>query len=130
MWAQILNIFLGLIVMTLPGMINLSKIASDNNHIAGPLVITFAVVASTEIGRNARWVNVFFGTWLILAPFVLGFSGTARIADILLGCGVTLLSFSKGKIDKQFGGGWISLFQKNPSHIQAAKDLSKDESNN
>lgn len=123
MWAQIINMVLGLAVMVLPGWLGFEKAASNNNYIVGPLVITFALVAITDAGRNVRLFNIPAGFWLMVGPLVLGFSNTARLTDMLLSIFIILLSLVRGTVAQGFGGGWRSLLQKNPEHWQAAKRI-------
>lgn len=121
MWAQIVNILIGLGLMVVPAIFKFDRIAADNNHIVGPLVVTFAVISLWEINRNARLFNIVTGLWLVLSPFVLGFASPERTIDILSGVAVILFSLFKGKIKSRYGGGWRSLFQKHPMHMEAIK---------
>ena len=124
MWAQIINIVIGIGLMAAPAIVGFDKVASNNNHIVGPLVITFAVVSLWEINRNVRWFNIVTGAWLILSPFIIGFGASAQAIDIAGGIAVILFSLHKGKIKNKYGGGWRSLFQKHPLHVQAVKSSS------
>ena len=130
MWAQVINIFLGLAVMLTPGLLGFDKAASNNNYIVGPLVITFALVAVTEAARNTRLFNVPLGIWLMIGPLILGFSTTARLTDILLGILIIIFSLFKGTVTQRFGGGWRSLWQKDPEHWKVAQQWKKEESRN
>lgn len=112
MWAQIINAFLGIWIMASPAIIGQSAAASDNSHIIGPIIITFAVVSWWEATRIVRLYNVPFGAWLVLAPWILGYEATAMIASSMIsGVLVVLLSFVKGTVKQQFGGGWSSLWK-------------------
>ncbi len=71
MWAAIINILLGLWLMISPTFIPFEKAAFDNNYIAGPLVITFAITALWEVNRSARYLTLLAGVWLIFSPFYL-----------------------------------------------------------
>ncbi|WP_018614487.1 SPW repeat domain-containing protein [Segetibacter koreensis] len=127
MWAQIVNILIGIGIMVAPAMCNFNKIAADNNHIVGPLVLTFAIISLWEINRNVRRFNIVTGAWLVFSPFLLGFGASARITDILSGVAVIVFSVFKAKINNRYGGGWSSLFQKQPMHLKAAE---QQDSNN
>jgi hypothetical protein len=124
MWALIANILIGLGVMVAPALFNFNEIAANNNHIVGPLVLTFAIVALWEINRNVRFFNIVTGAWLILSPFIIGFTSVARTVDIVCGIAIIFLSLIKATVKTRYGGGWRSLFQKNPLHIQAVKSNS------
>ncbi len=124
MWAQIINIVIGLGLMVAPSILKFNKVDADNNHIVGPLVITFAVISLWEINRNARWFNIVTGSWLLIAPFVLAFTFSAKIVDLIAGVLIIIFSFFSGKVKRKYGGGWRSLFQKHPLHMQAVKSSS------
>lgn len=121
MWTQIINIAAGFFIMITPHLWQYEKNLSDHNYITGPLIITFAITALWEVNRNARWANIPIAVWLIIFTMVNG--ATHVIWPNLLST-VTVIIFSaytrKGK--GLYGGGWKSLFQKNPSHVQAAKE--------
>lgn len=130
MWAQVLNIILGLAVMAAPGLLGFDKAASNNNYIVGPLVITFALVATTDVGRNTRLFNIPAGFWLMIGPLILGFDNQVRLTDMLLGILIVIFSLYKGKITQRFGGGWRSLWQKEPEHWQVAQQWKKEKTGN
>jgi hypothetical protein len=113
MWAAIINILLGLWLMFSPGLLQFEKAASDNNYIVGPLVLTFAITALWELNRSVRFFNMAAGVWLAVSPFVLGFqSQTAIWTTVLSGVLITVFSFVKGSIKRNYGGGWQSLFER------------------
>lgn len=122
MWAQIINMVLGLGVMAAPAVWWFPEDASNNNYIAGPLVITFAMIAITDVGRSMRWFNVPLACWLTISPFILDYDGPALPVNVLLGVVIGVLSLVKGKVSQRFGGGWRSLFQKEPAHVKAAEE--------
>ena len=108
-------------MMIIPGWLNFSEAAANNNYIIGPLVITFAYTSIWEINRSARYANVALGSWLILAPFVLEFDTTALWTDVLDGTLIILLSLLPRRVEGTYGGGWQSLFQKSPPHLKGLK---------
>ena len=112
MLAQIVNIIIGLWLMAAPYALSYDDKGSDNCHIFGPLVITFATVACWEATRGIRKFNIPLGLWLIAAPWVLGYNETLPILnDMVCGALVIVLSLFKGKITESFGGGWKVLWQ-------------------
>lgn len=116
MWAQLLNIIVGLFITVAPGLWHFSKMEADNFHIAGPLIVTIASVAWWECNRNVRFFNIPVGLWLLVTPFIFPFHQTALFTSMAAGGFTILLSLIKGKIKKRYGGGWRSLWQKNPLH--------------
>src|SRR5436309_3272808 len=121
MWPRIVNIIIGIGLMITPTVLKLEKTAADNNHITGPLVITFAIISLWEINRNVRWFNMATGWWLILSPFLLNLSASVTKIDVSAGIVIAILSLYKGNIKNKFGGGWRSLFQKHPLHMHAVE---------
>lgn len=120
MWAAIINILLGLWLMISPYLFQFEKQATDNNYIVGPLVLTFAITALWEVNRSARFLNIPAGIWLAASPFILSFqSSSATWLTLLAGVLITALSFVKGKIKGNYGGGWRSLVRK-------AKNVNED----
>lgn len=115
MWAAIINIFLGLWLMISPALLHFENKASSNNYIVGPLILTFAITALWEVNRSARFLNIAGGLWLIVSPFTLGFQSFTSIwLTLLSGILITAFSFVKGNIERNYGGGWRSLFSKKP----------------
>ena len=119
MWAQIVNIVIGLGLMIAPAIFEFKKIAADNNHVTAPLLLTFAIISLWEINRNVRFFSIVTGFWLVLSPFILGFTSIDRTINIMAGAAVIFFSLFKGKTKSKYGGGWSSLFQKNPLHMQS-----------
>lgn len=122
MWAQAINMVLGIWVMASPAVLHYNQTVSNNNHIVGPLIITFAVVALWDINRNVRFVNVLLGVWLIASVFILpAQSYTSMLSNGVAGLAIVLFSLVKRKTNDAYGGGWRSLFQKHPLHLQEAE---------
>ena len=119
MRAAIINILLGLWLMISPALLQFEKAAFNNNYIVGPLVLTCAVMALWEVNRSARYLNMAAGGWLVASPFILNFQSTNAIwTTVLSGVLIAVLSFIKESIKGKYGGGWRSLFEKDPVHMQ------------
>ena len=124
MWAQIINTLLGIWLIASPAVLGFSedKTISDNAHIIGPLIATFATIAWWEATRVVRYYNVPLALWLLLAPWVLNYEPTAAIVnDMLIGAAVLGLSFVKGKVEGTFGGGWSAIWKKDTLHATEAR---------
>ncbi len=122
MWSCIATIILGLWLMVSPSVLGMAPSAANNNHIAGPLVITFAVIALWEINRNVIKVNMLIAVWLMISPLVIDFAATtAVLSNLLSAVAILLLALVKREVKQRYGGGWISLFQKNPPHLREAE---------
>ena len=72
--------------MIAPDLFGYSKTAADNDHIVGPVIAMFAIIALWEATRNLRWALIPLGGWLLLAPWILGYdSSLAIVNDMLVG---------------------------------------------
>ncbi len=120
MWARIANILIGLLLMVAPGIWAFEKTAADNNHIVAPLVITFSITALWEVNRSVRLFNIPVGAWLVISAFVFDYTVTGMILNIAGGILLVIFSLVKGTTRSNYGGGWRSLFEENPAHLQAA----------
>lgn len=128
MWTAITNIFLGLWLMISPSVLQMNQSTANNNHIIGPLVITFSIISLWDINRKIMSVNIVLGAWLLVAIFVLNFS-TALVlsSNGACACFIVLLSTIKRKPKQHYGGGWHSLFQRNPPHMREAEKISSQQ---
>jgi hypothetical protein len=111
MIAHVIVALLGIWLMASLAILGISGTAQDMNHIFGPVIASFAVIAWWEVTRNLRYMNIAIGIWLILSSWILGYESTAAINNIAVGLAVASLSLIKGKIVDKFGGGWGSLFK-------------------
>ena len=128
MWSRALNIILGLWLMISPEILKMNQTTSDNNHIVGPLVITFSIISLWDINRSAVKANIVLGAWLLIALFVLDFSKTiAFCSNGACACFIIVLSSIRTRAKEKFGGGWRSLFQHNPVHLREAEKISKQQ---
>jgi hypothetical protein len=125
MFTRIINIIIGLWLMISPAVLSMNPATSDNNHVIGPLVITFSIISLWDINRNVIKANVILGAWLIIALFVLHFTKTiAFYSNGACACFLIILSSINTPSKAKFGGGWRSLFQHNPVHMREAEKTS------
>lgn len=104
-WTLLLSCVLGIWLMFAPAVFGTAGRAADSDHVIGALIVTFAAIAMAEVGRSARLINVLFGAWLIIAPFVLDrFVTVAMINSIIAGLLLILLSLPRGKVMERYGG--------------------------
>jgi hypothetical protein len=122
MWAQVINAVIGIWLMAAPQVLGYQGAAADNDHIFGPVIATFGIVAIADCTRNVRLFNVPLGAWLLLAPWILGYESTTSIVnDMVAGLLIMGLALIKGKVNARFGGGWSSLWQSGALHEKEAK---------
>lgn len=108
--------------MVSPAVFNMDEATAGNNHVVGPLTITFSIIALWQINRKVIRANVALGAWMLISFLIFPFTDVKLIASNTI-CAIllVLLPFVKRKAEKPFGGGWSSLFQKHPEHLRAAK---------
>src|SRR3546814_13172355 len=100
---------------------------ANSDHLVGALVITVAIIATAEVARVLRFVNVAFGAWLVAAPFLLvGASGTATVASVVVGVGLSVLSPPRGRRsrseERRVGEGCVSPCRSRWSPVHTQKN--------
>lgn len=77
---------------------------ADSDHIVGSLVVTFSIIAWAEVARPVRFINVLFGFWLCIAPWVFtGDSTAATWNSVICGLLLILLSLPRGPVKSRYG---------------------------
>ncbi|WP_338875110.1 SPW repeat protein [Spirosoma sp. SC4-14] len=110
MLARLINTLIGIWLTASPDILHLDQKAAINEHIAGPVAASVAIIAMSESVRSFRYVNTLVGFWLLMAPWILGYQDSAAVLnEMLAGALLVSLSLVKGKIHQRFGGGWRSL---------------------
>lgn len=105
-WTLVVSSLLGIWLMFTRVIFGSSGAMADSDHLVGALVVTFSIIAMAEVGRAVRFINVFFGLWLIAAPWFLE-GTTSSIAfwnSIVTGVLLTLLALPKGSVKRSYGG--------------------------
>lgn len=114
MVAQIINICLGIWLMAAPSSLSYSDVAADNDYILGPVIASVALIALSGCTRSIARMNLLFGCWLIIAPWILHYDLPRTSAnDMITGILVSILSFYRRKANHQYGGGWSVLWKGN-----------------
>lgn len=103
-WNLLVSIALGVWLLFAPAVLGSSSRASDSDRLVGALVVTFTAIAVAEVGRPIRFLNILFGAWLVIAPFLLaGFTPAAFVSEIVAGFALIILSFPSGKVRASYG---------------------------
>lgn len=104
-WTLAASAAVGVWVMAAPAVLGARSSVADSDHIVGALVVCVAVIATAEVGRIVRFLNMGFGAWLLLAPWLLdGATGAAIVSDMVAGLALLALSLPKGAIRESYGG--------------------------
>lgn len=103
-WNLLGSAALGVWLMAAPAVLSATGAAANSDHLAGALVVTWAVIAFGEVARPARLLNIPLGLWLVAAAWVLsGNSDASRLSDVIVGVLLIGLSFRRGRIEDRFG---------------------------
>ncbi len=98
--ASSINILLGIWLIIAPFVLNYANlgVAETNDIIVGIIVAVVAAIRSFGgFGQPGwSWINILAGIWLIIAPFVLGYSNNATPLwnDIILGIIIAILAWT------------------------------------
>ncbi len=78
---------------------------ANSDHLVGLLVVTVAIIALAEVARAARFLNIAFGLWLVVAPWLLDGAGSAlaQWAGVAAGLLLIALSIPRGSIRNSYG---------------------------
>ena len=96
----IANLVLGLWLIISPFLFNYSSGAIGNSVILGIIVAGLAVIRLTVPNQTwASWLNGVVGLWLIVAPFMFGFTEAAVLWNqVIVGIVVAGLGFWNGTL--------------------------------
>ncbi|MBX9898328.1 MAG: NAD-dependent epimerase/dehydratase family protein [Qipengyuania sp.] len=106
-WTLAASMALGLTLMFTRLLLGTEGAMADSDHVAGALTITMAVIATAEVARMVRFVNVAIGGWLVAAPFLLGGATTmATVVGVAIGFALIGLSLPRGRRSEEHYAGW------------------------
>ncbi|NNM77792.1 NAD-dependent epimerase/dehydratase family protein [Sphingomonas sp. ID1715] len=106
-WTLAASIAIGAFLMLTRLVFGTEGAMADSDHLMGALTITVAIITTAEVARALRFVNMAFGAWLVMAPFLLDGAGTvAAAAGIVLGVALIALSFPRGRRSEEHYAGW------------------------
>jgi len=109
-WTLTTSALLGIWLMFSRLVFGTAPPLADSDHLVGALVFTIAVIAMAEVGRALRFINVLFGIWLVVAPWLLaGGSATSALAGVLVGLVLIGLSLPRGRRSREHYGSWDRL---------------------
>jgi len=103
-WSLALSAAIGVWLMFTRVTLGAEGAMADADHLIGALVLTATAVASAEVARPARFLNVVSGAALLATPFALGADGAGTAASLASGVALILLSLPRGAIRNAYGG--------------------------
>lgn len=106
-WTLAASITLGAFLMLTRLILGNEGQMANSDHLVGALIITVAIIATAEVARALRFINVAFGAWLVGAPFLLSGEGPlGTVASVALGVVLVALSLPKGKRSAEHYASW------------------------
>ncbi|RWA75418.1 MAG: NAD-dependent epimerase/dehydratase family protein [Mesorhizobium sp.] len=106
-WTLVVSCIVGAWLMFSRLIYGTESTIANSDHLAGAMIITIAVCAMAEVARPLRFLNLAFGLWLLMAPWLLA---SARIDvtlnDIVAGLVIIGLSLPRGRRSKEHYGPW------------------------
>lgn len=74
-WQDVVILLLGAWLFFSPFIMGYTAtVAASNALIIGVVVVLFAIIALNDTRVWEEWVNLVLGAWLVISPFVLGYS--------------------------------------------------------
>jgi uncharacterized membrane protein len=70
-----------------------------------------ALSAPDESSAPISWINIILAIWVIISPFVLGFTGSPRAMwnNIATGCAIAILAIIRTSMRSQPGWSWVNV---------------------
>lgn len=106
-WTLGASMFIGAFLMLTRLVLGTSGTMANGDHIVGSLTLTVAIIATAEVARPLRFINVLFGIWLVAAPWLLDGASTVSTAiSVVLGFALIGCSLPRGRRSKEHYAGW------------------------
>ncbi|HKS56536.1 MAG TPA: SPW repeat protein [Steroidobacteraceae bacterium] len=106
-WPLLATCAVGVLLMFSGLLFDAQGPMANSDHVVGALLITIAGIATAEVARALRFLNVLVGLWLIAAPWLLSGVTVARAwYAIAAGVMVIALSLPRGRRSQQHYGSW------------------------
>ena len=104
-WPDVINLMIGVWLLLSPsiGFGSRTYVSALNSWAIGFVVTGGAIVGLMSSEDWIEWVNLVAGTWLVLAPFVFGYSGDSAAALNHLAAGGFTLLFAAWGIAQRRG---------------------------
>lgn len=95
-WQDVVNCLLGVGLFFSPWLFGFEaeQTAAWNAHVIGAIIAVMALAAIFAFQDWEEWVSVALGAWLVISPWVLGFSAisTAMLTHVLIGIAALILA--------------------------------------
>lgn len=106
-WTLAASMAIGVVLMLSRLLFGTGGSMANSDHVIGALTITCAIIATAEVARTIRLINVAFGAWLVLAPYLLdGGSILSAVTSVVLGVALAGLSLPRGQRSREHYASW------------------------
>lgn len=109
-WQDPVNFLIGLWMIAAPWVLAYQAEPTPmwNSVVLGILIAAVAFYAMFQVFAWEEWANALFGAWLVVSPWLLGFSGlyAAMVNAVVAGAVVLALAVWALATDKDIGGWW------------------------
>jgi len=106
-WTLGASILLGIFLMLTRVLLGNESEMANSDHVVGALVITVAIIATAEVARALRFINIALGAWLVAAPFLLtGVGNLGAIVSVVAGIVLVGLSLPRGERSADHYASW------------------------
>ena len=80
-WQDWVNVILGVWLFIAPffSIVALTSMAAWNGYIFGVIIVALSIVALIQPRAWEEWINLVVGVWLILSPFIMGYTTETTI---------------------------------------------------
>ncbi|MDP3674702.1 MAG: NAD-dependent epimerase/dehydratase family protein [Novosphingobium sp.] len=106
-WTLGASILLGIFLMLTRVLLGNESEMANSDHVVGALVITVAIIATAEVARALRFVNIALGAWLVAAPFLLtGVGNLGAFVSVVAGVVLVGISLPRGERSAEHYASW------------------------
>lgn len=110
----------GVVVMSLPAVLEITGPLADLDWIVGPVIVAMGIIAAAEVARSLRWVNILSAIVLLGGGLLWGSQVSTTLIHAGLALALILLSVPRGRRRQSFGSGWGGLFHSPSSNREGA----------
>jgi predicted MFS family arabinose efflux permease len=95
-WQDVLNCLLGIGLFFSPWLLGFAaeQTPAWNAHVVGAIIAVMALLAIFAFQDWEEWISIALGAWLVVSPWVLGFStvNVALLSHVLIGLATIILA--------------------------------------
>jgi len=102
-WQDWAELVLGVWLFFSPWLLSYSDVtgAATNAHIIGAAIVVLSLIELYTWERWEEWINLVLGVWLIISPWVLGFSIVGRPTQNMVVLGILMIVLPLWAVGRQ-----------------------------